>query len=71
MFRTFDRFMQEEFSVPLDVSITLISNALAAILEQPLLHTEHDPKSPVLPKSDQYSTGFNWEERYRPNDRDC
>ena len=66
LLRTFDQFMLDEFGVPLEVSLSLIRNALAALLDEPLLQTRHDRGSSLFSSRENYRTGFNWEQRYQP-----
>lgn len=62
--RTFDKFMLDEFGVPIEVSLPLVRNALGTIHQTSLLQTRHDRGSPYF-GSQKHRTGFNWETRYR------
>jgi hypothetical protein len=64
MMRPFEQFMQEEFGVPEAISMPLIRQALAEILGDPRLQTQHDRNS-VFHGSPGHRTGFNWAQKYR------
>ena len=55
--RPFAVFMEKEFAIPAATSKRLIAKALAKILNEPLLQTQHDKKSPYRTG---HETGFNW-----------
>lgn len=59
-FRTFDKFIEDTFGVPQDVSQRLLRNLLAEAKQNPLLHISHDRRSPDKNRQ----TGFNWEMEY-------
>ena len=65
LMRTFERFMLDEFGVPIEVSLPLIRKALGAILNTPLLQTRHDSGSQYF-RSRDHRTGFNWKDLYKP-----